>query len=160
MATWEQQARAHQRHWQAATAAAVLLLATTAATAAAAPPGPLLADAFASWLAFRDPLTGLFCDHLSLPSGPDDAAAPDVCGDNTNRYSSAGTGMGLVMEAAFAEAGLSDKASAKARSMQTIASLSARWPTEDHSGFFIHWTTRGPGSPTYLYYARVWRAAC
>ena len=121
------------------------LLPLAAAASAGAPrsPSPLLIDAFAAWEAFRDPLNGLFCDTLSLPTSPDaDTAAVVPCGPQNNRYSSAGTGMGLVAEAAFAEAGLLGRAEAQTRALQTITTLATRWPKEPFHGMFIHWPTR------------------
>ena len=49
---------------------------------------------------FRDPENGFWCDTLRL-----NQAVMTPCGPNTNFYSAAGTGMGLVTEAIMVELG-------------------------------------------------------
>ena len=88
-------------------------------------------DAFAYWFAFRDPLNGLYCDTVPF-AGP-------RCGDANNRYSSAGTGMGLVAEAVAAELGLLSRAAAEQRALQTLRTVLSRWPREPHTHFLVHY---------------------
>ena len=94
----------------------------------------MLNDSFAFWFAFRDPLTGLFCDTVNF-DGP-------VCGDGNNRYSSAGTGMGLIADCVAAELGLLDRTTVENRSLQTLRAIRDLWPHEPQSGFFVHFTDR------------------
>jgi hypothetical protein len=113
--------------WFLTTLLAAMLLGSAAAVA----PDEIMNNLFLFWNAFRDPKTGLFCDTMSLNNDV-------VCGDHNNRYSSASTGMGLVADCAFVEMGLLERAKAKERALQTVGSLSTKWPTEKHSGCFVH----------------------
>lgn len=96
---------------------------------------PLFHDAFLFWNAFRDPENGLYCDTISFDS-------TIVCGSNNNRYSSAGTGMGLIADCVFAEIGLLNHSDAKQRTLKTITTLLNQWPRERFHGFFVHFTNR------------------
>lgn len=89
-------------------------------------------DTLAAWGTFRDPRNGLWCDSVSF-SGP-------ACGVDNDRYSSAGTGMGLVSEAVAVEVGSSDHAVARKRVVETLKTVLAQWPAEPHTGFRVHWT--------------------
>jgi len=53
-------------------------------------------------------------------------------------YSSAGTGMGLIAECAFAEMGLLAREDAEARVQQTLTTVLASWPRESFHGFLAH----------------------
>eukprot|EP01062_Namystynia_karyoxenos_P065623 TRINITY_DN5934_c0_g1_i1.p1 TRINITY_DN5934_c0_g1~~TRINITY_DN5934_c0_g1_i1.p1 ORF type:complete len:427 (+),score=68.86 TRINITY_DN5934_c0_g1_i1:92-1372(+) len=95
----------------------------------------MLADLFRFWGTFRDSGTGAFCDTVYFGSGPG-------CGPSNNRYSSAGTGMGLIADCAFAEAGLLSRQEAESRALQTLNTILKSWPRDPWHGFFIHWTDR------------------
>ena len=77
---------------------------------------------------------GLWCDTVAF-SGP-------ACGANNDRYSSAGTGMGLVSEAVAVEVGSADPAVARKRVVETLTSVLAQWPAEPHTGFRVRDVTR------------------
>jgi hypothetical protein len=87
------------------------------------------------WLAFRDDETGLFCDSLYFDDN-------QGCGESNNRYSSASTGMGLIMDAVLVELNLMNTTDAENRAEQTFQSLFDMWPQESFHGFFVHWTDR------------------
>ncbi|CAE8585260.1 unnamed protein product [Polarella glacialis] len=95
----------------------------------------LLNEMFTFWDAFRDPLTGLYCDSLYFGDS-------NSCGEDNNLYSSAATGMGLIADCVFAELGLLSRSVANERALQTINSFIQSWPRENFSGFFVHFTSR------------------
>jgi hypothetical protein len=94
-----------------------------------------LTDAFVFWSAYRDDLNGLYCDSLS-------SGNVTACGAGNDFYSSAGTGMGMVMECIFAELGLITRGTAQDRVAQTLATVKDRWPSEPHAGFYAHFSNR------------------
>jgi len=103
--------------------------------AAAVQVDPAMTDLFQFWSAFRDPVTGAFCDSLQFGDTV-------ICGGGNNIYSSAGTGMGLIAECVFAELGLLPRADAERNALQTIETLATQWPREHFSGFWVHFTNR------------------
>jgi len=93
----------------------------------------MFTDSMAGWTSFRDPNTGLWCDTVRFPEGP-------VCGEMNNRYSSAGTGMGLVSDAIQAELKLISTAKGEQRAIQTLEHVLKSWPRDSHTGFLAHFT--------------------
>jgi hypothetical protein len=116
------------------------------------PPDVLMRHTAKFWEAFRDPSTGLYCDHFSL-DGPDEsdggdhprepgdvaATAQPVC--QGRQYSSAACGMGMIASCVFAEIGLAARADARRDVLQTLGSLQKHWPKEPHHGFYVHFTS-------------------
>lgn len=98
---------------------------------------PLMRDIFLMWNTFRDPRNGLFCDHspFAASDGESECGTPD-----RSRYSSAGTGMGLIADCVFAELGFLSRAVAQNRTLQTLSSLLTHWPREHVHGFYMHFT--------------------
>ena len=88
-------------------------------------------DAAAVWRLFRDPANGAYCDHISLQTGAQCAGV---------QYSSAGTGMGLMIEATFAVMGLQSRSVGGGRVVQTLKTILTKWPREPHHGFYAHFT--------------------
>ena len=98
----------------------------------------LFADVFKVWSSFRDPDNGFWCDTLRFPQSGE--LVP--CGSNNNFYSCAGTGMGLLSEAIFAELCYNTRDEAEARLVQSMTSLMNDCPRETFSGFMVHFTNR------------------
>jgi Zn-dependent M28 family amino/carboxypeptidase len=97
-------------------------------------PDALMNDTAKFWEGFRDPSTGLYCDHFSFD--PVSVPAVEIAKSAAHRsalcqgvqYSSAATGMGLIATAVFAEIGLLTRVEALRRAAQTLESLATKWP--------------------------------
>lgn len=103
-------------------------------------PDRIMTDAFRFWSSMRDRTNGLWCDHIDFKPRTE-------C--DGRQYSSAGTGMGLVTDALFAELGLLTNANASAQSLQTLRSLE-NWPQDGKHGFYRHFTDKNYRSGTEL----------
>lgn len=90
-------------------------------------------DALEFWGLFRDNSTGLWCDSIRF-----DGAS--WCGSKNQRYSSAGTGMGLVSDCMQVELGSISRTEGQQRVSQTISTIRKSWPRENFHGFFVHFT--------------------
>lgn len=95
----------------------------------------IMKDTFTYWNMFRDGSNGFWCDSVGLNGT---LTQYPRCGNGNARYSSAGTGVGLVSDCIQAELGLISRETAQNRVLQTIASLLSAWPREKTHGFFVH----------------------
>ena len=92
-------------------------------------------DSLILWDMYRDPLTGVYCDKIYIQS-----QVP--CGPSNNFYSSAGTGMGLIIKTIMAEYGHSSFEQAESDVIHTLQTMVDDWPKDTHTGFLIHFTNR------------------
>ena len=100
-----------------------------------------MTNAFRFWQTFRDGNTGLWCDTIYLMWAND--IKTETCVNTYGGfYSSAGTGMGLMSEAVFAEMGLQTRAEAEARVLQTLATMETNWTKDSVTGFYNHFVQR------------------
>lgn len=110
---------------------------------AAAAPDKLMQDLYRFWDAFRDPGTGAYCDSISF-------ANDDVCDGTKAFYSSAGTGMGLILECVFVELGLQSRSEGSEKVTQTLKAVRDFWPKEQYHGFHAHFVQIKQGTWTNL----------
>ena len=90
-----------------------LILAVTTSSAlalalpkASSPSLALFNSTLLSWNAFRDPATGLYCDSIALTDNITQTDTFPCSSANRNqRYSSASTGFGLVVDTILSELG-------------------------------------------------------
>eukprot|EP00729_Bicosta_minor_P008939 gene8939-31512_t len=101
----------------------------------------LARDAFAFWDGgFRDNTTGAYCDQTNFGTIAD-GSQPCHPGMGKYWFSSAGTGMGLVIDAAATELGLHTKAEGAKRALQTLTTVSSKWPKEPTYNFLAHFVS-------------------
>ena len=92
-------------------------------------------DSLTLWEMYRDPITGVYCDHVQFHSSK-------PCGAGNNFYSSAGTGMGLVIKSIMVEYGYNSYSQAESEATQTLKNITNCWPKDSHTGFLVHFTNR------------------
>ena len=130
----------------------VALAGSAAAIAASVRSSPSTASLFnatlKSWLAFRDPENGLYCDSITFTrTMPGVDTFPCSSGSGNQRYSSASTGFGLVVDTILAELGYLPREEAERRANLTFASIQKYWPRSPQTGLLVHWTSPSASGP-------------
>ena len=117
----------------------VIIAALVSAIDADVPPPPdeIFLESIKFWNRLRDQSNGLYCDFTKT----DDQTE---CGDGsywgTDYYSSAVTGLGLIIDTIQVELGLLTNEDGRQRALQTIETLKVNFPRSAKHGFFTQWS--------------------